>query len=232
MGFDNPVGQFIDIAWGRDIRNAQIIGVVNDFHVAPLKEPIEPMIFTYPRRFELEGNVYIKVHPAGIPQALEHIQNVFDKHKSPKMRFSYQFLDDEYARFNRSEQAMVSVFGIMAVVCVLISLFGIYSMIVLSTRHRRKEIAVRKVFGAEAVDIAAMFIREYFMMVLIANVVAQPVVYWLMSRWLQNYAYRVNIAWWMFAAVLATTIVIVLATVLGQVLKAANGNPAEVVKSE
>ena len=232
MGFDNPVGQFINIEWGRDVRNAQIIGVVNDFHVAPLKQSIEPMIFTYPRRFEFESNVYIKVHPAGIPQALEHIQTVFDKHKSPKIQFSYQFLDDEYARFNRSEQAMVSVLGIMAVVCVLISLFGIYSMIALSTQHRRKEIAVRKVFGAETIDIAAMFIREYFMMVLIANVVAQPVVYWLMNRWLENYAYRVNIAWWMFAAVLTMSLVVVLATVLGQVLKAANENPADVVKSE
>jgi putative ABC transport system permease protein len=127
---------------------------------------------------------------------------------------------------------MVSVFGVMAVVCLLISAFGIYSMVALSTLHRRKEIAIRKVSGAGASDIAVMFFREYILLVLIANIVALPVAFWLMSRWLQNYAYHVNIAWWMFAAVLAITVVIVLATVLGQVLKAANGNPAEVVKTE
>jgi len=77
-----------------------------------------------------------------------------------------------------------------------------------------------------------MFFREYIVPVLIANIAALPVAYWLMNHWLQNYAYQVNISWWMFAAVLILTLAVVLATVLGQVLKAANGNPAEVVKSE
>jgi len=86
--------------------------------------------------------------------------------------------------------------------------------------------------GAEAVDIAVMFFREYLTLVAIACIIALPAAYWLMSNWLQDYAYRTNIAWWIFAAVLALISVIVLATVLGRVLKAANGNPAEVVKSE
>jgi len=228
MGFENPVGQFVEKRYGGG--RVQIIGVVNDFHISPLREPVEPMVLSYPSSFF--GKTYIKVHSDGIQPALEHIRSTYEKHASPGEVFNYQFLDDEYKRFNRSEQAMRSVFGIMAMVCLLISAFGIYSMVALSTLHRRKEIAIRKVMGAEAVDIAVMFFREYITLVLIANVVALPIAYRLMSRWLQNYAYRVNIAWWMFATVLALTIVIVLLTVLGQVLKAANSNPAEVVKSE
>ena len=228
IGFENPVGQFVNDRWGGG--RAQIVGVVSDFHVSPLRQPIEPMILRYPRNFS--GNTHIKVNHAGIQPALEHIRTTFEQHASPGEMFSYQFMDDEYARFNRSEQAMLSVFGIMAIVCLLISAFGIYSMIALSTLHRRKEIAIRKVSGAETVDIVKMFLREYLMLGLIANIIALPVAYWLMSQWLQDYAYRVNIAWWVFAAVLGLTFVVVLSTVLRQVLKAANRNPAEVVKGE
>ena len=228
LGFENPVGQFVEDP-RRNIRH-QIIGVVNDFHASPLREPMMPMVLGYSENFR--GQTYIKINPSGIQPALEHIRSTYENHAPPQELFAYKFLDDEYARFNRSEQAMLSVFGIMAVVCLLITAFGIYSMIALSTLHRRKEIAIRKVSGAEAIDIVGMFFREYLTLGLIANIIALPVAYWLMSQWLQNYAYRVNIAWWVFVAVLMVTLVIVLATVLGQVLKAANGNPAEVLKSE
>ena len=189
----------------------------------------------HPVRDATRGNrsdVYVRINPVERQRALAYLQEAYQKFAAPGDLFTYTFLDDEYASFNRSEQAMVSVFGIMAVVCLLITAFGIYSMVAMSTLHRRKEIAIRKVMGANADNIATMFFREYIILVLIANIAALPVAYWLMNRWLQNYAYHVNISWWMFAAVLSIILVIVLATVLGQVLKAANGNPAEVVKSE
>jgi putative ABC transport system permease protein len=227
MGLDNPTGHTINLGNGQKM---QIIGVVNDFHILPLRQPIEPvMLICWGTR---RSDVYVRINPVERQRALTYLQETYEKFAAPGDLFTYNFLDDEYASFNRSEQAMRSVFGIMAIVCLLISAFGIYSMASLSTLHRRKEIAIRKVMGAEAVDISVMFFREYLMLVLIANIVALPVANWLMNRWLQNYAYHVNIAWWMFVAVLALTLVIVLITVLGQVLKAANGNPAEVVKSE
>ena len=222
MGLDNPIGHTIN-GYG------QIIGVVNDFHILPLRQPVEPVILLcYGRR----SDVYVRINPVERQRALAYLQETYQKFAAPGDLFTYTFLDDEYASFNRSEQAMVSVFGIMAVVCLLITAFGIYSMVAMSTLHRRKEIAIRKVMGANADNIATMFFREYIILVLIANIAALPIAYWLMNRWLQNYAYHVSIAWWMFTAVLILTLAVVLTTVLGQVLKAANGNPAEVVKSE
>ena len=222
LGFAEPVGQFVEIQWGGG--SVQIIGVVNDFHISPLRKQVEPMILRYARSFR--GKTYIKVHPDGIHSALEYIRSTYEKHASSNELFSFQFLDDEYARFNSSEQAMRSIFSVMAILCLLISIFGIYSMVTLSIQHRRREIAIRKVYGAEVSDIVIMFFREYLMLALIANVAALPVAYLLMNRWLQDYAYRVSITWWMFAAVLALIFVVVLTTLSLQVLKAANKNPA------
>ena len=225
MGLGNPTGHTIN-NYGQ---KRQIIGVVNDFHILPLQQPIEPVMLIYGGR---NSEVFVRINPVERQRALTFLQEAYEKYASPGELFRYEFLENEYASFYRSEQAMLSVFGIMAVICLLISAFGIYSMIVLSTLHRRKEIAIRKVSGAETVDIVVMFFREYLMLGLVANIFALPVAYWLMSQWLQNYAYRVNIIWWVYVAVLMITLVIVLATVLGQILKAANRNPAEVLKSE
>ena len=124
------------------------------------------------------------------------------------------------------------MFSVLAVVCLLISLFGIYAVAAAASRRRRKEIAIRKVVGAEVNSIVRMFFREYTSLVVFAGVVALPLAYIAMSRWLQGYAYRTNIPWWLLAGVITGVVVVVLLTVLGQVLKAANSNPAEVVKSE
>ena len=114
----------------------------------------------------------------------------------------------------------------------LITLFGIYAISTVATLRRRKEIAIRKVSGTEASDIIRMFFREYIVMVFIAGVAALLVAYPAMNLWLQGYAYHTNIPWWLFVSVIGTVIAVVLLTVLGQVLKVANNNPAEVVKSE
>ena len=135
-----------------------------------------------------------------------------------------------YDRLNYSEQAGLKMFSVLAVVCLLISLFGIYAVASASTQRRRKEVAVRKVVGARVGDIIRMFFREY--KVMLAGAVALPLAYIAMSRWLQGYAYRTDIPWWLLAGVITGVVAVVLLTVLGQVLRAANSNPAEVVKSE
>ena len=137
-----------------------------------------------------------------------------------------------YDRLNRSEQIGLRMFSVLAIVCMLISLFGIYAVASSTTRHRRKEIAIRKVFGAEARDIVRIFFREYASQVVIANAFALPIAYIIMRDWLQGYAYRTDIAWWLLLSVFIGVIVIVLFTVLEQILRAAYSNPAKVVKSE
>ena len=114
----------------------------------------------------------------------------------------------------------------------LISLFGIYAVVIAATSRRRKEIAIRKVVGAEAGNIIRMFFREYTLQVITAGVVAVPLAYLIMSRWLQGYAYRVNIPWWLLGGVIVGVVIAILLTVFMQVLNAASSNPAEVVKNE
>ena len=120
---------------------------------------------------------------------------------------------------------MKNLFSVLGTVCLLISLFGIYAVATTATQRRRKEIAVRKIVGAEVKDIIRIFFREYTMQVIIAGIVVLPLAYYAMHHWLQGYAYRTNIPGWLLAAVLTGVIVVVLFTVLGQVLKAANSNP-------
>ena len=141
-------------------------------------------------------------------------------------------IGDLYDRLNRSEQVGLKMFSVLAVVCLLISLFGIYAVASAATQRRRKEVAVRKVVGARVGDIIRMFFREYTVQVMLAGAVALPLAYIAMSRWLQGYAYRTDIPWWLLAGVITGVVAVVLLTVLGQVLRAANSNPAEVVKSE
>ncbi|WP_234347399.1 ABC transporter permease [Parabacteroides bouchesdurhonensis] len=120
----------------------------------------------------------------------------------------------------------------MATVCLLISLFGIYAVASAATKRRRKEVAIHKVMGADSHDIIRMFFKEYIIQVLIAGAFALPLAYLAMNKWLQGYAYRISIPLWLLAGAITGVITLVLLTVLGQVLKAANSNPAEVVKSE
>mgnify|MGYP000908422616 FL=1 len=140
-------------------------------------------------------------------------------------------VDELYNHLNWSDQVGLKMFSVLATVCMLISLFGIYAVAAAATSRRRKEIAIRKVVGAEAGNIIRMFLREYTLQVLVAGVVALPLAYLVMSGWLQGYAYRMNIPWWLLGGVIVGVIILILLTVFMQVLKAADSNPSEVIKA-
>ena len=110
-------------------------------------------------------------------------------------------------------------------------MIGIYAVATASTQRRRKEIAIRKVVGAKAGDVVRMFLREYSLLVVMAGFFALPLAYLAMYRWLQGFAYRTNIPWWLLSAVIVGVVALVITTVLGQVLRSANSNPADVMKS-
>ena len=208
----------------------RVVGVVKDFHTLSLRSRIQPAIFYlfgYP-----SNNFYVRVLPGQEQAAIQRINEILPTIDPVLVSVHPTPLNDLYDRLNYSEQAGLQLFTILAVVCLLISLVGIYAVATASTRRRRKEIAIRKVMGAEARDIVRIFFNEYILQVIIAGAVALPLAYIAMSRWLQGYAYRTSIPWWLSAGVMVGVIAVVLLTVLGQVLKAAQSNPAEVVKSE
>ena len=232
MGLRDPVGTVIRMPVFEEdsVADYEVAGVVKDFHLLSLRNRIQPaLFFPSPQLFNI---LYLRIVPGKEMEAIRRIMEILpevdvtltDAHLTP--------IGDLYDRLNRSEQVGLKMFSVLAVVCLLISLFGIYAVASAASRRRRKEIAIRKVVGAEAETIVRMFFREYTLQVVIAGVFALPLAYFTMNNWLQGYAYRTDIPGWLLAGVLTGVIAVVLLTVLGQVLRAANSNPAEVVKSE
>ena len=141
-------------------------------------------------------------------------------------------IDASFKEFTKSERNLLMLIGIITGVAILIAVFGIYSMITLSCNQRRKEIAIRKVNGARAQEIFSLFFREYFVVTLLSCVVAFPIGVYIMQRWLEQYARRVSMEWWLFVGIFILVTLIVLASIFSRVNRAAKENPAEVVKSE
>jgi putative ABC transport system permease protein len=221
MGLAEPTGAIIRIS-SPVMEEYEVAGVVKDFHTLSLRNSIHPTLFIPSP--DPSNTLYIRVVPGGEWEAIQRIAAIFPGIDATLADVSLTPVGELYDRLNHSEQAGLKMFSVLATVCMLISLFGIYAVATASARRRRREIAIRKIAGAEAGDVVRMFFREHTLQVIIAGIVALPPVYIAMSRWLQGYAYRTDIPWWLPA--------VVLLTVLGQVLKAAGTNPAEVVKSE
>ncbi|GEM_PF-51998 len=246
MGLTEPVGTTIRLSIAdvdmeimekeRDV-NYKVVGVVKDFHTLSLRSRIYPTIFRPPYeivggRIVMDNILYIQVTPGQEQEVIQRINAILPDINPIFAGVRLTTLNDLYNNFNHSEQIGLKMFSILSTVCLLISLFGIYAVATASTQRRRKEIAIRKVMGAKVNTIAGLFFREYIVQVIIAGAFALPLAYLAMSRWLQGYAYRTNIPWWLLVMVVVGVIALVLLTVWRQVRKAANSNPAEVVKSE
>jgi putative ABC transport system permease protein len=231
MGLSEAVGTVVRIPnYQNPVKEYTVAGVVKDFHTLSLRNRIHPTVFF--TSTAAINNLYVRVAPGQEQEAIRRIRAILPEINTTLSDVSPTPLVELYDRLNYSEKAGLKMFAVLAAVCLLISLFGIYAVATAATRRRRREIAIRKVFGAEAGDILRMFFGEYALQVVIAGAVALPLAYLAMSRWLQGYAYRTDIPWWLPAGVIAGVVAVVLLTVLGQVLKAAGSNPAEVVKSE
>lgn len=236
MRLADPIGSIVKMPSLEDasiIEEYRVVGVVSDFHTLSLRHPIQPTIFRQSlHKYNVLPVLYLRVLSGKEWEVIEQITaklpdidvTLADARSTP--------IRDLYDKLNLSEQTGLKMFSVLAIVCLLISLFGIYAVAIASTQRRRKEIAIRKVAGAQLGHIIRMFFREYTWLVLIAGAFALPLAYLMMSDWLQGYAYRIAIPWWLFIVVIAGVIVVVLLTVFGQVLKAANSNPSEVVKNE
>lgn len=233
MGLSDPEGSIIRIPSFDDtsiIVEYKVAGVINDFHTLSLRNRIQPTIFL--PSSQSSNILYVRVAPGQELEAIQRITAILPDIDATLADARLTKVDELYDHLNWSEQVGLKMFSVLATVCLLISLFGIYAVAAAATRRRRKEIAIRKVVGAEVGNIIRMFFREYTLQVITAGVVALPLAYLVMSSWLQGYAYRINISWWLLCGVIVGVVIVILLTVLMQVLKAASSNPAEVVKNE
>ncbi|WP_288426717.1 ABC transporter permease [uncultured Spirosoma sp.] len=225
MNLKEPVGTEITFQRGK----GHIVGLLKDFHLNSLHEPIRPLILSYYPKWT--NFFLIKTQPGQTQEALLATERIIHQF-NPGYPFVYRFLDQEYETLYRSEtlaNTLVRYFGILAIFIACLGLFGLATF---TANQRTKEIGVRKVLGASVASIVALLSRDFLKLVLIAIVLASPLAYYAMNQWLQGFAYRVDIRWWVFALAGLLAIGIALLTVSFQSIKAALVNPVKSLRSE
>jgi putative ABC transport system permease protein len=227
MGFDAPVGQQIEVF--EQLGKGPVIGVVKDFHFQTLNNKIEPLVlFVYNDIFKF---LFVKIRPENIPSTLAYIEKTWNKFES-HYPFDYEFMDEGFDSLYRSEMRISAIFNYATILAIAISCMGLLGLTAFLTEQRTKEIGVRKVLGASVINVISHLSHEFLWLVLIANLFAWPLAYFATDRWLQEFAYHINIGWSVFvlAAVLALFIAIV--TVFLQTIKAALANPVNSLRYE
>jgi len=205
-----------------------IVGIVQDFNVRSLGEPIEPTILL--SQNDLQTNLAIKLSGQQDIRVLDALQKLYDK-VLPDQVFSYQFVDDEIAGLYMMQNLQQKLIWCAAIVAIVISSLGLLGLISLITIQRTKEIGIRKVLGASVLDVVAMLSKELLMLVSIAFAFATPIAYWLMHSWLEGFAFHISIHWWVFAIVGGTAVLIAIITVSFQSIKAALANPVNSLRN-
>jgi predicted permease len=225
MGMESPIGKRLGIGDSQ----TKIIGVVKDYHFRSLKQQIEPLILILaPQNC---GVLFARVKMDDVSRSIGHMEKVW-KEFAPGYPFSFRFLDEALDELYRSEQRIETIFRYFALLAIFISCLGLFGLASFTAEQRTKEVGIRKVLGATMSNIFVLLSREFSKWVLLANIIAWPLAYYAMNKWLQSYAYRINIAIWSFVAAALLALVIALFTVSYQAVRAARANPADALRYE
>ena len=225
MGLKDPIGKRFKMG---DI-NGTIIGVVQDFHYATMKEKIGPALFWYQPKWL--STIYVKTTGRGAPNAIAATEREFKQYNG-QYPFGFAFLDDIFNHVYQGEQTEGKLFNYFAGIAILISCLGLLGLATYTAQVRTREIGVRKVLGASVSRIVGLLAQDFIMLVVIAICIATPVAWFAMYKWLQDYAYRISIDWWMFAAAGIIAVFIAFITISFQTVKAALMNPVKSLRSE
>jgi len=225
---DNAIGK--PFKYGN--QKGHIIGVINDFHFESMHQAIVPMVFIMPPPSQpYYNNLSIKIVGNDIPASISWLEKTWKKF-FPETPVDYTFLDENFDRLYQSEQRQATIFTVFACIAIFIACLGLFGLSAFAISQRIKEIGVRKVLGANVQGIVALLSKDFLKLVGIAAVMAFPVAWFAMNNWLKDFAYRINIQWWVFivAGILAATIAFV--TVSFQAIKAAVSNPVKSLRTE
>ena len=224
--WESPIGRKLT-HWSGE--TGTIVGVLKDFHLQSLHSPIEPLyIFLDPNNF---SNLSIKIKSADIPATIDYVKGVM-KTFSPSYPFSMSFFDEVFERAYFTEQRMVRIFGAFALLAIFIACLGLFGLTTFAAELRTKEIGIRKVLGASYSKIFLLLSREFIGWVLLANLIAWPIAYYAMNRWLQNFAYRIHIGIAAFLLSGGTALLIAYLTVSYQSIKSARANTVDSLRYE
>jgi predicted permease len=225
MGLKDPVGKQIESFSGK----GTIIGVVKDFHVESLHNPITPVIINC--KPEWTWVYYARLKGDNVQESLKGLESVYAK-MAPGFIFEYNFQDKEYERLYRSESQTGSLVNWFAFVAIFISCLGLLGLTAFTVERKTKEIGIRKVLGASVIDIVLMVSKQFLSPVAVAIIIAIPASIYFMNNWLQQYAYRINISWWIYAVAAGAVVLIALITISIQSIKAALVNPVKSLRTE
>lgn len=228
MGFTHPIGKMITIGGNR---KGPVIGVLKDFNFTPLRQAIRPLVlYTY---FHPVGNgeLLVRIRPGQTKATLDRLAALC-RTLNPAYPFAYRFSDEAYMALYTNEAVVRSLCDLFTLLAVVISSLGLLGLSLFSVEQRRKEISVRKVLGANVASLFVLIAREFVLLVATAFVIATPLAGWLMTRWLQNYAYRATLVWWIFALAAGAAFLLTLLTIGFQTMRTALSNPVRNLRAE
>ena len=230
FGFGNgPVGKKIyTFDDNRKLVALDVIGMIRDFNFASLRENIGPLLLNLKRH---NGNISFKVNAASIPAILKAAEAKW-KSMAPGMPFTYQFMDEGFDEMYRSEQRVGKIAMIFSILAVFIACLGLFGLATFIAEQRTKEIGIRKVLGANIRSIVQLLSKDFLKLVVIAFIIAVPVGWYFMHKWLQDFAYRIQIRWWVFLVAGLSAVMIAIITVSFQAIKAALTNPVQNLRTE
>jgi len=207
---------------------ARIIGVMKDFHYTSFHQKVEPAAL-----FWVDWNSEINIHMTNknVPKTIQYVKNTWDE-LSPETPFEFEFLDKTYDQLYKSDQRFQSIINGFSILAIILACMGLFGLISQNTNRRTKEIGVRKILGASINSIVFTLTNELLKSVVIANIIAWPLAWFIMNRWLQNFAYHTEMSWWIFVLSGGIALIIALATISLQAIKAATANPVNSLKNE
>ncbi|NIJ54785.1 ABC transporter permease [Dyadobacter arcticus] len=212
-----------------NIRKVPITGVINDFHLRSMHNQIEPLVIVFKKAGA--DQMFIKVPQQNIQATIGYIKSVFTK-INPNQPFEYSFLDQAFAKQYKSDEQRGILFLTFSGIAILIACIGLFGLATFTAQQRIKEIGVRKVLGASVISVVALLSVDFLKLVGIAIIVAAPIGWYVMRIWLQSFAYKIELEWWVFAAAGLMSILIALATVSFQSIKAALMNPVKSLRTD
>jgi putative ABC transport system permease protein len=229
LGFQNP-----DEVLNKRINNMPIIGVMSDFNQESLHSPIKPMVFSSEMGNSWELHIAMKQNDAQGNSWKATIASIGKAYKEifPESDFSYEFLDESIAKFYKSEQDVSGLLKWATGLAIFISCMGLLGLVMFTTNQRTKEIGVRKVLGASVGQIVSILSKDFLRLVLIASVIAVPLTWWAMNKWLENFAFKTTVSWWVFVLSAVFMMLVALFTLGFQTIRAASANPVESLRTE
>lgn len=225
MGLKPP---YVGTKIGFGTADGEILGVVKDFNFKSLKDPVTPLII---RTSGVKNTLYVRTTGAGAQAAIKAVESQYKKYAS-NAPFTYDFLDRTFESHYQSQQRTGTLFTSFAAIAIFISCLGLFGLATYTAQVKTKEIGIRKVLGASVGSVVRLISKDFLKLVIIATIIATPLSYLVMNRWLQDFAYRINISWWMFVVAVVLILLIALLTVSFQSIKAAIANPVKSLRRE